>query len=156
MPDETAAERTASLVFRLRDCLRILRAHAGDKDRKMIVLAGLREYELHNKSPVTMSEISAKSGLKLPNVCRLLQPFESEGLVRREKRGRTVYVTVTEQGAAALKEHYGRFLDELQQDVFSVLDEGETQSFLACMEKVVAQFEKKAKNQTGESNGKNL
>ena len=145
MADETTAERAASLGFRLRDCLRILKAQAGDNDRKMIILAGLREYELNNESPVTMSEISARSGLKLPNVCRLLQPFESEGLVRREKRGRTVYVTVSEQGKAVLKDSYGRFLEGLQQDVFSALDEGEAQTFLDCMEKIVLKFEKKAK-----------
>ncbi len=145
MADENPAERALSLMFRFKDCLRIIKARADGKDKKILMLAGLREYELNNKSPVTMSEISARSGLKLPNVCRLLQPFESEGLVRREKRGRTVYVTVTEQGTAALKDRYGRFLEEMQRDVFSALDEGEAQTFLACMEKIVMQLEKKAK-----------
>ena len=156
MADATSAKMALSLTFRLRDCLRILRAKDKDTDKKIVILAGLREYELNNGSPVTMSEISERSGLKLPNVCRLLQPFESDGLVQREKRGRTVYVTVTEEGNAVLKERYGRFLDELQRDIFSALDEQEAQTFLACMEKIVAQFEKKARNQTGESNGKNL
>ena len=145
MADETSAERALSLAFRLRDCFRILKARADDEDKKIVMLAGLREYELNNGSPVTMSEISERSGLKLPNVCRLLQPFESGGLLQREKRGRTVYVTVTEKGKAALKERYGRFLDELQRDVFSALDESEAQTFLACMEKIVMQIEKKTK-----------
>lgn len=145
MQDETSAKRALSLTFRLRDCLRILKARADDEDKKLIMLAGLREYELNNGNPVTMSKISERSGLKLPNVCRLLQPFESDGLVRREKRGRTVYVTVTEKGIDVLKERYGRFITELQRDVFSALDEGEAQTFLACMEKIVMQLEKKAK-----------
>ncbi len=145
MQDETSAKRALSLTFRLRDCLRILKARADDEDKKLIMLAGLREYELNNGNPVTMSKISERSGLKLPNVCRLLQPFESDGLVRREKQGRTVYVTVTEKGIDVLKERYGRFITELQRDVFSALDEGEAQTFLACMEKIVMQLEKKAK-----------
>lgn len=145
MQDETSAKRALSLTFRLRDCLRILKARADDEDKKLIMLAGLREYELNNGNPVTMSKISERSGLKLPNVCRLLQPFESDGLVRREKRGRTVYVTVTEKGIDVLKERYGRFITELHRDVFSALDEGEAQTFLACMEKIVMQLEKKAK-----------
>ena len=145
MQDETSAKKALSLTFRLRDCLRILKARADDGDKKLIMLAGLREYELNNGNPVTMSKISERSGLKLPNVCRLLQPFESDGLVRREKQGRTVYVTVTEKGIDVLKERYGRFITELQRDVFSALDEGEAQTFLACMEKIVMQLEKKAK-----------
>lgn len=146
MPEETPAERALSLMFRLRDCLRILRARADDKDKKIIMLAGLREYELTNGSPMTMSEIAKRSGLKLPNVCRLLQPFESDGLVQREKRGRTVYVTVTEKGIAALKECYGKFLDELQRDIFAALDNDEAQTFLLSFEKIILQLEKKAKN----------
>ena len=146
MPDENPAERALSLMFRFKDCLRKLRARADDRDKKIIMLAGLREYELRNGSPVTMSEIANRSGLKLPNVCRLLQPFESDGLVQREKRGRTVYIAVTQKGNEALKERYGKFLDELQRDVFEMLDEEEAQNFLAGLEKIIRQLEKKCKN----------
>ena len=146
MPDENPAERALSLMFRLKDCIRILRARTDENDRKIVMLAGLREYELHNGSPVTMSEIAKISGLKLPNVCRLLQPFESDGLVQREKRGRTVYVTVTQKGNEALKERYGKLLDELQRDVFEALDEDEAQSFIAGFEKIIRQLEKKCRN----------
>lgn len=146
MPDETAAERTASLVFRLRDCMRILRAHADDSEKRIFGLLGLHEYEQCNGSPMTMSEIARKSGLQLPNVGRLLHPFEEDGLIRRDKRGRTVYVSVTEKGKELLEKSYGLFLGDLQRDVLSALDDGELQVFLGCFEKIVAQLEKKAKN----------
>ena len=44
------------------------------------------------------------SGLAMPNVSRLLVPLEQEGLICREKNGRTVSVIITQKGNAALEE----------------------------------------------------
>ena len=88
-----SAERAASMLLRYKDCMRRYKSRTEDRGRKFKVLGSLREYEIRNGSPVTVSEISRDSGLAMPNVSRLLKPFERDGLIRREKRGRTVYVT---------------------------------------------------------------
>ena len=92
------ADRVVSLFLRLKDCARKYKQLTENRGKTFIILASLREYELKNGRHLTVGDIAENSGLALPNVSRLLAPAEKQGLIRREKCGRNVNVTLTEEG----------------------------------------------------------
>lgn len=152
MNDNKDAERALSLIFRFKDCMRRYKAQTEDRGKKFVILGSLREYEARNGRPVTVSEIARISGLAMPNVSRLLKPFEKEGLIQRKRSGRTVSVILTPEGDAALAAQRDLF----EQDIASalgMLGEEERSRYLACREKILSFFESKLENLTAGETG---
>ena len=135
-----SAERAASMLLRYKDCMRRYKSHTDDRGKKFKVLGSLREYEMRNGSPVTVSEISRDSGLAMPNVSRLLKPFERDGLIRREKHGRTVYVTITPKGNEALEAQREIFIGDIAA-ALGILTDAERHAFLSAGEKILQALE---------------
>lgn len=135
-----SAERAASMLLRYKDCIRRYKSRTEDRGRKFKVLGSLREYEMRNGSPVTVSEISRDSGLAMPNVSRLLKPFERDGLIRREKRGRTVYVTITPKGNEVLEAQREIFISDIAA-ALGILTDAERDAFLSAGEKILQALE---------------
>ena len=87
-----------------------------------------------------MGDIAENSGLALPNVSRLLAPAEKQGLIRREKCGRNVNVTLTEEGEKKL----AGWLDDFWRDIalaLKALTPEETEAFATGFEKILDSFE---------------
>lgn len=134
MLDEMCTDRAAALFFRFKDVMhRIPPPGAG---KTFSVLGGLHEFESRHKRPVTISEIARFSGLAMPNVSRLLRPFEEKGLIKKVKSGRSVSVTITEKGYAELGKFRRKFIENISA-ALSVLTPEEREYFLSCAEKIL-------------------
>lgn len=134
------ADRVVSLFLRLKDCARKYKQLTENRGKTFIILASLREYELKNGRHLTVGDIAENSGLALPNVSRLLAPAEKQGLIRREKCGRNVNVTLTEEGEKKL----AGWLDDFWRDIALALKEltpEETEAFATGFEKILDSFE---------------
>ena len=140
------AERLIELMFRLRNCLHRYRQQT-DRGRTYVMLGSLREYEKHRGRPVTVSEIAHASGLALPNVSRLLVPLEQEGLICREKNGRTVSVIITQKGNAALEERSAEMRRYITAALNALTDE-EYAAFASASEKILFSLENNLENTT--------
>lgn len=86
MTEQECANRAASIILQAKDCIRRYKLREGEKDRAFMLLGGLREHESHTGQPVTITEMARVSGLAVPNVSRLIKPYEEAGLLRRENR----------------------------------------------------------------------
>ena len=136
------ADRVVSLFLRLKDCAREYKQLTENRGKTFIILASLREYELKNGRHLTVGDIAENSGLALPNVSRLLAPAEKQGLIRREKCGRNVNVTLTEEGEKKL----AGWLDDFWRDIalaLKALTPEETEAFATGFEKILDSFEKR-------------
>ena len=134
------ADRVVSLFLRLKDCARKYKQLTENRGKTFIILASLREYELKNGRHLTVGDIAENSGLALPNVSRLLAPAEKQGLIRREKCGRNVNVTLTEEGEINL----AGWLDDFWRDIalaLKALTPEETEAFATGFEKILDSFE---------------
>lgn len=134
------ADRVVSLFLRLKDCARKYKQLTENRGKTFIILASLREYELKNGRHLTVGDIAENSGLALPNVSRLLAPAEKQGLIRREKCGRNVNVTLTEEGEKKL----AGWLDDFWRDIaltLKALTPEETEAFATGFEKILDSFE---------------
>lgn len=123
MTEQECANRAASIILQAKDCIRRYKLREGEKDRAFMLLGGLREHESRTGQPVTITEMARVSGLAVPNVSRLIKPYEEAGLLRREKQG------------------------------LSVLGEEERGIFLACGEKLLAKLEEHLQRQDTGENG---
>lgn len=133
-------DRVVSLFLRLKDCARKYKQLTENRGKTFIILASLREYELKNGRHLTVGDIAENSGLALPNVSRLLAPAEKQGLIRREKCGRNVNVTLTEEGEKKL----AGWLDDFWRDIalaLKALTPEETEAFATGFEKILDSFE---------------
>lgn len=132
--------RVVSLFLRLKDCARKYKQLTENRGKTFIILASLREYELKNGRHLTVGDIAENSGLALPNVSRLLAPAEKQGFIRREKCGRNVNVTLTEEGEKKL----AGWLDDFWRDIalaLKALTPEETEAFATGFEKILDSFE---------------
>lgn len=132
--------RVVSLFLRLKDCARKYKQLTENRGKTFIILASLREYELKNGRHLTVGDIAENSGLALPNVSRMLAPAEKQGLIRREKCGRNVNVTLTEEGEKKL----AGWLDDFWRDIvlaLKALTPEETEAFATGFEKILDSFE---------------
>lgn len=132
--------RVVSLFLRLKDCARKYKQLTENRGKTFIILASLRECELKNGRHLTVGDIAENSGLALPNVSRMLAPAEKQGLIRREKCGRNVNVTLTEEGEKKL----AGWLDDFWRDIalaLKALTPEETEAFATGFEKILDSFE---------------
>lgn len=136
-----SAERAASLFFRFNDCMRRYKSRMSDGDKKLMVLGGLSDYEKRFGRPVTVTGIAKISGIALPNVSRLIKPFEEEGLLIRQKRGRTVSVVITPKGREALAASRCKLVGTIAH-ALGAFDGEEQEQFLILSEKLVNSLEK--------------
>lgn len=140
MQSTSDADRVVSLLLRLKDCTRKYKQATENRGRTFMILASLREYELKYGRHVTVGDISAQSGLALPNVSRLLAPTEKQGLIRREKSGRNVSVTLTEEGEKKLAGLFDGFMRDIALALDALTPE-ETEAFATGFEKMLDSFE---------------
>ena len=132
--------RVVSLFLRLKDCARKYKQLTENRGKTFIILASLREYELKNGRHLTVGDIAENSGLALPNVSRMLAPAEKQGLIRREKCGRNVNVTLTEEGEKKLAGRLGDFWRDIVLALKALTPE-ETEAFATGFEKILDSFE---------------
>lgn len=132
--------RVVSLFLRLKDCARKYKQLTENRGKTFIILASLREYELKNGRHLTVGDIAENSGLALPNVSRLLAPAEKQGLIRREKCGRNVSVTLTEEGEKKLAGLFDGFMRDIALALDALTPE-ETEAFATGFEKILDSFE---------------
>ncbi len=147
MTDENGADRIIAVFLRLKDCMRKCRQKLSGGKNTFIVLGSLTEYEKRTGRHVTVSEISRISGLALPNVSRLLVPLEQEGLICREKNGRTVSVIITQKGNAALEERSAEMRRYITAALNALTDE-EYAAFASASEKILFSLENNLENTT--------
>ena len=132
--------RVVSLFLRLKDCARKYKQLTENRGKTFIILASLREKKKKNGRHLTVGDIAENSGLAQPNVSRLLAPAEKQGLIRREKCGRNVNVTLTEEGEKKL----AGWLDDFWRDIalaLKALTPEETEAFATGFEKILDSFE---------------
>lgn len=151
MDEREGAEYAASMILRARDCVRRYKMHAGGNGKRFMILGSLRERENRTGRPTTVTEMACATGLALPNVSRLLKPLEEEGLLRRERQGRTVHVVITPAGDALLAARKQDFVRDIGIALGALTDE-ERSSFLTCCEKLLMRLEEHLqKQETGGS-----
>ncbi len=143
------AERAAKLLLRIREGVQRYKLMNGEASRKFAVLAGLADYERRTGRPVTMTQIATTLGMALPNVGRMLRPFEEEGTIVRKRQGRTVCVQITPAGQKLLDRQHDVFLQDAA-EALSVLGEEERSLFLACGEKVIAKLDEQLRKRREE------
>ncbi len=123
--------------------------------RKFVLLKGIRDYEVHNRKHITISDISKASGMALPNVSRYLKPFEEAGYIGREKNGRIVSIFLTAKGNSFLA---GHMLDTIKD--FTLLlnsyPEEDLPELLSQCQKFSETIHKLADRKTGENNVQDL
>mgnify|MGYP005803790859 FL=1 len=132
--------RVVSLFLRLKDCARRYKQLTEHRGETFIILASRREDELKNGRHLTVGDIAENSGLALPNVSRMLAPAEKQGLIRREKCGRNVNVTLTEEGEKKLAGWLGDFWRDIVLALKALTPE-ETEAFATGFEKILDSFE---------------
>ena len=152
MTEQECANRAASIILQAKDCIRRYKLREGEKDRAFMLLGGLREHESRTGQPVTITEMARVSGLAVPNVSRLIKPYEEAGLLRREKQGRTVHIAITPKGEELLARRKKAFAENIAA-VLSVHGEEERGIFLACGEKLLAKLEEHLQRQDTGENG---
>lgn len=149
MDEQRSAERAVSMILQAKDCVRRYRLRSGI-DRKFIILGSLCEYENRTKRPITLTQIAQHTGVALPNVGRLLKPLEDEGLLRRERQGRTVHIVITPEGEALLAGQRKEFIRDVTA-ALSALTQEEQTFFLACCAKILARLETSLKEDAREA-----
>ena len=134
------ADRVVSLFLRLKDFARKYKQKQENRGKTFMILASLREYELKYGRPVTVGDIAEKAGLALPNVSRLIAPVEKQGLIRREKSGRNVSVTLTAEGEKKLDDSLNDFMRDVALALEALTPE-EKEAFATGFEKMLDAFE---------------
>ena len=147
MTDKDQADQVVSIFLRFKDCIRKYKQRVTGGKKSFIVLGSLLEYQLRTGRPVSVTEISRISGLALPNVSRLLVPLEQDGLICREKTGRTVSVIITEKGDAMLKSQWTEIIEDIKTALSNLSDE-EYSAFTSAGEKILSSLEANFKNKS--------
>jgi len=89
-----------------------------------------------------MKELAGKMGVTTGTLTVVVDRLESKGLVERnphERDRRSIRVSLTPEGQKRFLEHHKLHV-QLTQEITSVLQAEEVDSFTALMEKVVARF----------------
>lgn len=148
MDRDNYTDRAASLFFRFKETMqRILPSGSG---KIFSVLGGLHEFERRHGRPLTISEMARFSGLAVPNVSRLLKPFEEKDLVKKVKHGRKVSIVLTEKGKNVLAQSGQKFIANIA-DAICALSESERAAFLTSSEKILDYLERKEETKMQEN-----
>ena len=147
MDEREGAEYAASMILRARDCVRRYKMRTGENGKQFMILGSLRGRDNRTGRPTTVTEMARATGRALPNVGRLLKPLEEEGLLRRERQGRTVHVVITPAGDALLAAQREDFVRDICVALGALTNE-ERDIFLASCEKLLTRLEEHLQKQS--------